>query len=53
VLGSILESIVLAQLEDGANSADVEYIFSLLFSIPRPYATSLIIKEADDEVSYE
>eukprot|EP01035_Chromulina_nebulosa_P020709 gene20709-26847_t len=49
VLVSILESIVLVQLEDGASITDIEYIFSLLFSIPSAYATSVAIKQGEDE----
>lgn len=52
VLVSILESIILAQLEDGASSPDIEYMFSLLFSIPPTYATSVTIKHGEDEVEY-
>ena len=50
VLVSILESIVLAQLEEGVSITDTEYMFSLLFSIPPSYATSVAMKQGEDEV---
>lgn len=42
LLASNLESIVLAQLEDGTYSLNVEYMFSLLFSVPPSSGTNFV-----------